>query len=125
VFLTLSNALIPKWFEFTISTFYVVCNCIRHFVISHFAKLKYLDDSIVTREERAEAIKIYGRRIATGNGTMERDKPSTLVGLNTLDSFVHLIVWCLFGPQKRKGASATANHHRKQSKRSASSSKQL
>ena len=52
-------------------------------MISYLPKLVHLDDTAVTREERAEAIKIYGRRkpAGNGNGTLERDRqsPSTLV----------------------------------------------
>ena len=38
--------------------------CYRHYVISHWPNLGYLDDSAVGQEERAESQKIYGRRRA-------------------------------------------------------------
>lgn len=36
----------------------------RHYVISHYPHLGYLDDCVVTATEREEAERIYGRRRA-------------------------------------------------------------
>ena len=63
------------YYLFLFLSFFYIC---REFVISCLLHLEHLDDTVVTREEREAAQKVYGRR-RPSSVVVEELEPSTSV----------------------------------------------